>query len=127
VDGSAIFLILILLLVGLFALSFWNSARAKRQHETVVTLSPARARQVIESTFSKVFWADVDGPGDINKRRRTVNDSGATVSIDISQTADGNTLVQAWMSAWKTRYGMVASGGWELARKVIKKLEQAQG
>lgn len=126
-DGSAIFLILILLLVGLFALGLWNSARAKRQHETVVTLSPARARQVIESTFSKVFWADVDGPGDINKRRRTVNDSGATVSIDISQTPDGNTLVQAWMSAWKTRYGMVASGGWELARKVIKKLEQAQG
>lgn len=123
--AGAFLLILILLIVGLFALGFWQSSLAKRQHETVVSLSPARARQVIESTFSKVFWADTDGPGDINKRRRTVNDSGATISIDIAQTADGKTHVQAWMSAWKTRYGMVASGGWQLAKKVIAKLEQA--
>lgn len=126
-SASAVFLILILLLIALFAFGFWNSARAKRQHETVVTLSPARVRQIVDSTFSKVLWADADGPGDINKRRRTLNNSGATVSIDINQTADGKTLVQAWMSGWKTRYGMVASGGWELARKVINKLEQAQG
>lgn len=123
--GSAFIFILLLLLVGLFALGFWQSSVAKRQHETVVTLSPARTRQVIESTFSKIFWADVQGPGDINKRRRTPNDSGATISIDIGETADGKTHVQAWMSAWKTRYGLVASGGSGLAKKVIKKLEQA--
>lgn len=126
-DGSSLILILILILVGLLALSFWNSARVKQQHETVVTLSPARVEQIIESTFSKIFWADVDGPGDINKRRRTINNSGATVSIDINATADGKTLVRAWMSAWQTRYGMVSSGGGELARKVIKKLDEAQG
>lgn len=120
-------LVLFLLIAGIVALGIWNSARAKRQYETVVSLSPARAREVVETAFSKVLWADTSGPGMINKRRRTVNDSGATISVDIGQTADGKTVVQAWMSAWKTQYGMVASNGATVAKRVIQKLEQAQG
>jgi hypothetical protein len=121
----SILLFLILLLVALFALGIWTSARAKKQHETVTSLSPARARQVIEDSFNKVLWADVQGPGDINKRRRTINDSGAVISIDLQPVDGGRTHVTAWMSAWKTKYGMVASGGWALAKKVISRIDQA--
>lgn len=123
--GSSFILGLVLVTVLVFALGIWQTTLAKRQHETVVSISPARARQVIDSTFGKMFWADVDGPGLINKRRRTINDTGATISIDLTPVADGKLHVTAWMSAWKQRYGIVASGGWPLAKKVIAKLEQA--
>ncbi|MDT0197332.1 hypothetical protein Q9R30_18455 [Arthrobacter sp. AB6] len=125
-DGSGFFLILVLLIAGIFALGIWNSGRAKREHETVVALSPARARQIVEDSFGKMLWADVSGPGHINKRRRTINDTGATISVVIEPLTDGKTHVTAWMSAWKTQYGMVTSGGWPLAKKVIAKLDQTQ-
>lgn len=126
--GFLILLSPLWLLIGLMAFLLWASSRAKRQHETVVTLSPARVQRIVESTFNKTLWADVEGPGVINKRRRTINDTGSTVSIDIGQTPDGNTHVLAWMSAWVTRYGVVlGTNAGSLSRKVIQNLEKAQG
>ncbi|MEV8358631.1 hypothetical protein [Microbacterium sp. NPDC076895] len=117
--------ILLLIIVALFALGIWQTIAAKRQHETVTTLSPARLRALVDDSFGKLFWAETDGPGDLNFRRRTPNGSGATISIDFETTADGKTVVQAWMSHWQSRMGMVASGGWGMAKKIIRKIDQA--
>ncbi|WP_404290720.1 hypothetical protein [Glutamicibacter arilaitensis] len=122
---DAIFLVLIIAITGLFVLGYWQSSLAKKEHETVVGLSRARATEIVESSFGGLLWADVHGLGDINKKRRSFNDSGATISVKISTTDDGKTHVVAWMSEWKARYGMVASSGWPLAKRVIKKLEEA--
>lgn len=117
---------LLLLIVVIFVLGFWLTARAKRQFETVTALSPARIRAIVEDSFGKLFWAPTDGPGDINMRRRTPNDSGITVSISFESAQDGKTHVQAWMSAWKTRYGMIAnSAGSGVPKKIIAKIDQA--
>ncbi|HEY4225762.1 MAG TPA: hypothetical protein VGM70_08110 [Pseudolysinimonas sp.] len=120
-----ILVLLIVVIIGLFALGFWQTARAKRQHETVTALSPARVRAIIDDSFGKLFWAPASGPGQINMQRRTPNGSGATISVDITSTADGKTHVQSWMSAWRTRYGMVASGGWQMAKKIVDRIDQA--
>ena len=47
------------------------------------------------------------------------------ISIDFETTADGKTVVQAWMSHWQSRVGMVDSGGWGMAKKIIRKIDQA--
>jgi hypothetical protein len=124
--ASATFLVLILLIVGIFALGIWLGGVAKRQRETVVPVSPQRAAEIVETAFNKLFWADTNGPGMINKRRRTPNGSGATISIVLEPTTNGHTHAVAWMSAWKTRYGLVASGGSMHAKKVIERLEQVR-
>jgi hypothetical protein len=120
-----IIVVLILLIVGLFGLGLWQTARSKQQHETVTTLSPARVRAVIEDSFGKLFWAPSDGPGQINMKRRTPNGTGAVISINIDTAADGRTLVQSWMSGWHTKYGIIASSGWQMAKRVITRIDQA--
>jgi hypothetical protein len=120
-----IIVVLVLLIVGLFALGLWQTARSKQQHETVTSLTPARVRALIEDSFGKVFWAPSDGPGQINMKRRTPNGTGAVISIDIDATADGRTHVQSWMSGWHTRYGIIASAGWPMAKRIISRIDQA--
>jgi hypothetical protein len=126
VDIGGVFVFLILALVVLFALGYWTTLRATRHHETRVSLSSTQARQIVESSFSNLLWSDVQGPGDVNKRRRTMNNSGATISTKITATQDGRTHVKSWMSDTRTRYGMVASIGWPSAKKVITRLERTQ-
>jgi hypothetical protein len=121
-----VLLIFAVIIVGPIVLAYQSSARAKVHHETVIDLSPARVRATVDDSFGKLFWSDVQGPGDVNKRRRTPNGNGATISIALEPTADGKTHVEAWMSAWTSnRMGIVMSAGSQQAKKVIRKLEAA--
>lgn len=123
-DGaSATILFLLVLIAALFVLGFWLSARARRQYETVVPLSLQRTAEIVDSAFSKLFWADTNGPGAINKRRRTPNGTGATISVRIEPAPTG-THVAAWMSHWTSRMGIVSSAGSMHAKKVIDRVEK---
>lgn len=122
--------ILLLVLLGLLALIVWGyveSAQAKQQRETKVKLSTARAADIVEQSFPSLLWADASGPGDINKRRRTMNDSGPVISVDIEALPDGATHVSAWMSGWTSRYGManLAGSAKRMTRRLIRRLEEA--
>lgn len=125
--ASAVFLVLILIIVGLLVLTFWLNSSAKRQAETQIKLSTTRAADVVHDSFGTLFWKDVDGPGHVNKRRRTINDTGPVVSIDINELENGGSHVVVWMSHWTTK-GPSILGSDEVMRKkrkVIRQLEQA--
>ena len=124
---SAFILILILLIVGILILTFWMNGSAKRQDETQVKLSPTRVADVVNDAFGSVFWKDVSGPGDLNKRRRTINGSGPVISVDINQLENGGSHVAVWMSHWTNR-GPAVLGADQVMRqkkKVLRRLEQA--
>ena len=125
--AGTVFLVLILIIVGLLILTFWLNNSAKRQEETQVKLSNGRVADIVHQAFGSVFWKDVDGPGDLNKRRRTINDTGPVVSIDINELEGGGSHVVVWMSHW-TKKGPSILGSDEVMRKkrkVIRQLEQA--
>lgn len=121
---GAFFLIVFLLLALLLALAIWTTVIAKRQHEAVTTLSPARAKQLIEKSFNPVLWGQADGPGDINRRRRQMPAGrGAVVSVDVGTLQDGKTHVSSWVSSAETWFGLVTSRGVSKPRNVIKLIE----
>ena len=124
---GAFFLIVFLLIVLLLAIAIWTTVVAKRQHEGVTTLSPARTKQLIEKSFNSALWGQADGPGDINRRRRQMPAGrGAVVSVDIATLADGKTHVSSWVSATETWFGLVMSRGVSKPQKVIKLIESSQ-
>lgn len=126
-DAGAIFLLLVLALIGLFVWQIIVTSQAKQQRETKVKLSPARVADIAEQCFPGLLWKDWQGPGDINKRRRSANDSGPVVSVDISRLADGSTHVTVWMSAWHSKFFFAnfAGSAKGMAKKIISRLEQA--
>jgi hypothetical protein len=130
-DGSAATLILLglpLLLVLVFVAGRWQTIRAKRPHETVVNLKPARVLQIVDKTFGRFLWDDVDGPGDINKKRLALNGATVVISVDVTELEDGRTHVLAQMTSWSQNgFGMIWGRGWHVAKKVITKLENADG
>lgn len=121
--------VLVLIVLAVVAAVVWQaiqSSQAKQQLETKVPFSPARAADIVEQCFPGLLWRDWEGPGDINKRRRSANDSGPVVSVDISSLPDGSTHVAVWMSAWRSYAGIAnfAGSARGAARKVIRRLEQ---
>ncbi|TFB71874.1 hypothetical protein E3O06_11475 [Cryobacterium glaciale] len=122
---SAIFVVLILLIVVILVLSAWLNNASQREVQTQVTLSPQRAADVANTAFNTFTWKDVGGPGDINKRRRTMNDSGPVISIDVADLPSGGSNITVWMSAW-TKKGPTIQGSDIVMRqrsKIIKRLE----
>ena len=118
--------ILLFIIVALVALSIWETSAAKRQHETVTNLSPARLRALVVDSFGKLFWEKADGPGDLNFRNRHSSGNGATISIDFETTTDGKTVVQAWASKLPSRMGIAMAGpGWRMSKKIIGSIDQA--
>ncbi|MBE1876596.1 hypothetical protein [Myceligenerans pegani] len=130
-DGSAATALLLglpLLLVLLFVAGRWQTILAKRPHETIVDFGPEHVHQIVDKTFGRFLWDDVDGPGDINKRRLSLNDRPVVISIDVTELEDGRTHVLAQMTRWSENgFGMIGSRGHHLAKKVIRRLENAQG
>lgn len=126
-DAVSVFVvILLLLIVGLFALGIWMTVIAKRTHEAITTMSPARTRQTIEKSFTSMLWANADGPGDINRRRRQFRGNGAIVSVAIEALPDGKTHVSSWVSDADTQFGIVSSRGVSKPRRVVKLIESTQ-
>lgn len=125
-DGAGtIILVLILAIIAILVLSFWMNSSARREVETQVTLSPQHSAEIVENSFSSFIWRDVDGPGEINKRRRSMNDTGVTMSFLFEELPAGGTEVKIWMSAW-TKRGPSIIGSDTVMRvrsKIIKRLE----
>ncbi|GAB3162347.1 hypothetical protein GCM10027059_14870 [Myceligenerans halotolerans] len=132
-DGSAATAVLLglpLLLVLVIVAGRWQTILAKRPHETIVNFDPEHAHQIVDKTFGRFLWDDIDGPGNINKQRLSFNSrsSPVVISIDITELEDGRTHVLAQMTGWSQNgFGMIGSRGSHLAKKVIRKLEHAQG
>ena len=125
--AGAFFLILILLVVVLLALSIWTTILAKRQYQAVTTLNSTRAQQTIEKSFKPMLWAQADGPGDINRRRRQIRGPGAIVSVKLKTLPDGKTQVSSWVSEFESKFGLVTSRGVSKPGKVIKLIESSRG
>lgn len=124
-DGSSILLVFVLIIGVALGVNIWLTIIAKREYETVTSLSLPRLRALVDDSFGKLLWEEIDGPGDLNFRRRSVTGRGATISIAFETTADNKIAVEAWMSAWTSRYGLVVSSGWWMSKKIIRKIDQA--
>lgn len=125
--GSSFILGIVLLLVIVLGLTFWLNGLAQRQYETQVPMSPAKAADIAADSFGSFLWKDVPGPGLINKRRRTFNETGPVVSVDVAPLPNGGSHVTVWMSAW-TKKGLVILGSDQMIgrkRKIFRLLEQA--
>ncbi|MFC4245343.1 hypothetical protein ACFOYW_18395 [Gryllotalpicola reticulitermitis] len=119
--------VLLAIFVGTIVLVVTRANIAKQQRETVVTLSPARAKQVIDDAYSKLMWADVQGPGQINKRRKIPLNNGPVISIDVEPTGDNRTHVTLWLSRWSTKNRVaLVDGVTGSEKRAIRKLEEAQ-
>jgi len=120
-----IVLFLILLIVAILVANGLITYFARVQSEIVVPKTPEQVSQLVHKSFGSLLWRQVDGPGTINYVRRTINDSGMTISVDIVPDSTG-TIVQVWMSHCTTR-GPFVHGG-EIAigqrRKVIRHVER---
>ena len=109
-DGNSILLVFVLIIGVALGVNIWLTIVAKREYETVTSLSLPRLHALVEDSFGKLLWEEIDGPGDLNFREAT---------------ADNKTAVGAWMSAWTSRYGLVVSSGWWMSKKIIRKIDQA--
>ncbi|UVJ38040.1 hypothetical protein [Arthrobacter sp. CJ23] len=114
------------MIIVVWSLGLWLTSVAKTQLETQVTLSPARTVDIIEQCFSGLLWKDAPGPGAINKRRRSLSDKTAVISIEIAPLPNGGSHVAVWMSAWQSKYGIANdSGVIGMKKKIIRRLEAA--
>ena len=111
-DGNSVLLVFVLIIGVALGVNIWLTIVAKREYETVTSLSLPRLHALVEDSFGKLLWEEIDGPGDLNFRRRSVTGRGATISISFEATADNKTAVGAWMLGRRvTAWSSAVAGG----------------
>jgi len=122
-----ILIVLVLIVVALFAVLIGTTYFSKVQSEAVVSTSPDRVYDIVTGSFAGLLWRPVDGPGDVNYRRRSINDTGPVISVDIDPDGAGGSVVQVWMSHFTTRgpWVMFAEAAIGQRRKVIRRVQQS--
>lgn len=128
-DAGVACVLILVAFVGFIGVIAWWGSEAKKQQETVVKISRQRAIDAVEQSFNGLLWADVDGPGVINKRRRAMRGDGPTISVDFDEAANGGVQVSTWMSAWVSQMGLA---NFPLAairqkKKLLARVEAAAG
>lgn len=118
---------IVVVLLALVGFSIYASGQAKTAAVISTDLSPAEARQRVQSAFGKILWKQVGGDGQMNFRRRMAKYEGPTLSVVVSPLGAGST-VEVWMSAWTSILAIAVGGefAWLQKRKVIKVLTDGQ-
>ena len=126
-DSFGVFLVIVILVAIVTAVLFtiW-AAEAKQVTEVRSQLSIQGAAQRVQEAFPVLLWKDVPGPGDINKKRRAVQDKGAVISIDLEPDGAGS-RAEVWMSEWTSQLGIAhfAGAALRMKKKVVSRLESA--
>lgn len=125
-DIGAILVIIIFVILAMYITQFTFGVLARRQDETQSQLSPDRIAQLTAEGFGSMLWKDEQGPGSINKRRRTLNGSGPLISIDVEPVSGGSN-VSVWMSEWSSRAGIINFAGTAFfqKRKILRRVHEA--
>ena len=125
-DFGTVFVIIILVILAMYITQFTFGVLARRQDETQSQLSPDRIAQLAAEGFGSMLWKDEQGPGSINKRRRTLNGSGPLISIEIDPIS-GGANVTVWMSEWSSRAGLINFAGTAFfqKRKILRRVHEA--
>lgn len=116
-------------IVGLLVLGYVLSAMAKQQTSVVVAAPPVDVEQAVLTHFKGIGWKQVNGSGRLNFQSRgiglsSIGSKNPVISVDLSDSVDGGTEVDVWMSEWASRVGMAASCDrvvtkrWALLRKL---------
>lgn len=114
-----------LILISIVVINVIATPLARRHIVLETSLSPDEVRAHIDRKFSKILWKRINGPGELNFRRRGPSFQGSRppeYSIAFEKLPSGGSGVEMWMSAYTTRFGIVDGGpeivlkGWNLAR-----------
>ena len=85
--------------VAAIVLNIWCALNARRTDSLILRRDHDAVAELVISSFSRVTWATVGGPGDINRRLRTPVFGGPIISVDLGARESG-TQVDIWMSGW---------------------------
>lgn len=109
--------------IGIIAINYYWSIKAKRTDSIGTSASPERALQIAESSFSRASWAKAPGPGQLNKRMRTIVTAGPVLSVDVQADGTGS-RVDVWTSSWSGALGLVNWAAFAVLkkRKLVKAL-----
>jgi hypothetical protein len=116
-------------IVGLLVMGYVLSAMAKQQTSVVVTAPPVDVEQAVLAHFRGIGWKQVNGSGRLNFQSRGIGigsygSKNPVMSIGLTDSVDGGTEVDVWMSEWVSRAGMatscdrVVTKRWSLLRKL---------
>ncbi|QSE87874.1 hypothetical protein JWS13_04460 (plasmid) [Rhodococcus pseudokoreensis] len=126
-----VFVVIVVVIVAALILQLWLSSQAKRQEEVHVKARPHDVLEAVQSHFKSMWWRPVHGRGALNFQSKgfgvgSWGMDNPVISIDISEMDNGNTTVEAWMSSWSSRMGIVASCDrvYFKRRKLLKSLEE---
>lgn len=131
VSIEAVFIFIVVYVLGLIVLGWVLSFMSKRQVGLVVAAPRTTVEQAIVAHFKGVGWKPVNGKGDLNFQSRGMGmgSYGSThpvVSISLENSSERDTEVGVWMSEWVTRAGMVTSCDRVLSKRftLMRKLTQ---
>lgn len=115
---------LFVLMAVLWVFGVVMNFKAQEQISISTDLSRGEAIDIIQRSFSKLFWKDVPGRGAINKQRRVAKGEGPVLSIDLENRPTG-VEVQVWMSSWQSKMGMALGGEFAYfqKRKLIRRFD----
>src|SRR5882757_7998778 len=96
---SAVFLLLLLAIAGLWIYIQWQANRAWRTDTVTTRLPPDRAEDLVDTTLSGMWWRPTVGPGQINRRRRAPREEmRITFSVNVAPVEGGQgSTVSMWM------------------------------
>lgn len=98
-------------LIGFLVWQFIESQNAVATTTVETRRAPAEVIQLIRGEFDgarAVLWAQANGPGTINVRRRGLR-GGITMSITVEPRADGGSRVDMWASETLTYLGVLVN------------------
>lgn len=112
------------LIAGLWIAGVVLNIKAQEQVNLSTDLSRREAIDTIHSSFGKLMWKDVPGPGEMNKQRRVAKGDGPVLSIDLENRPTG-VEVQVWMSSWQSNLGIALGGEFAYfqKRKLLRRFD----
>jgi hypothetical protein len=111
--------VIIILIVGLLALGYVTSFKARVSGFYEINLTPSESASLVEKAFPRLLWKPVEGSGAMNFQRRLIKHPGPVVSVDIERASSGGSSIRVWMSEWATMYGMIV-GAEHVCLQLIK-------
>jgi hypothetical protein len=129
VDPTWIILLLFIVFIALLVLLFRSSKQALAHTVVESPRSPEEVAEIVKGAFSGVrqtLWTSASGPGTINLRRRG-KDGGITMSIDISPSGKGGSVIEMWASTYNEYFFVFAnfSGAVNSRKRAISRLVTA--
>lgn len=108
--------IVVVLAFLILALFVHRNIVSTRTYSVMLGLSPAAAAAAVESCFTRVSWANTEGPGLINKARVAKGSRTLVVSADVidrgpDSSGSTTTEVRVWISNRNAIAGLTFSNG----------------